>query len=40
MLTTKKQTKYDLDIFLPFTINHQNANVTFNTQTKVSNLYS
>jgi len=34
ILTTKKQTKYDLDICLPFKINHRNASVTFDTQTK------
>lgn len=39
LLTTNKQTKYELDIFLPFTINQKNVNVTFNTITKVSNLY-
>lgn len=38
-LTTKKQTKYDLDICLPYDINNQNVDVTFNTLTKVSNLY-
>lgn len=36
MLTTKKQTKYELDIFLPYMINQQNACVTFNTVSKVS----
>jgi len=39
LLTTNKQTKYELDIFLPFTINQKDVNVTFNTITKVSNLY-
>ncbi|VVC42220.1 HSP20-like chaperone,PIH1 domain [Cinara cedri] len=34
VLNTKKQTKYELDIFLPYTIIQQNTNVTFNTVTK------
>jgi len=34
ILNTKRQTKYELDIYLPYLINHQNADVTFNTLTK------
>lgn len=40
LVTTKKQTKYELDIFLPYSISQENVNVTFNTITKVNNFYS
>ncbi|XP_050428297.1 PIH1 domain-containing protein 1-like [Adelges cooleyi] len=37
-LGTKKKTKYELDVFFPYNINHQSANVTFNTVTKFLSL--
>lgn len=38
ILTTKKHTKYELDIYLPYKIDQKSSCVTFNTSTKVSNL--
>lgn len=40
LLTTNKQTKYELDICLPYTINQKNVNVTFNTLTKILSVIS
>lgn len=39
ILTTKKSTIYELDIFFPYIISQQSISVTFNTVSKVSALY-